>query len=361
MSRKNWNLAHCVALMACGFLIATSAAAADGKDGKGDGRASTQLVVSAATVVPGGNGSGPVLFLAGENFGDHPAVFFAGEPLSVLHVSPDGTILGARLEPGLEPGSYLVVVSRGPATTQNGTFVVSIGGRGPKGDPGPAGPAGPRGENGARGEVGAQGTVGPQGPIGPRGADGLRGLTGTQGPAGPQGPQGPAGPQGPQGTQGPIGLTGATGSIGPQGPAGPAGPPGSGGTVTMLSASGRGLPVIGGDWKLLAMLSEPLTIQVSSNTQKVLVTSHKALGSSFGDATDLNLWICRQDSAGALIKVGPGVMRLSLPNPGMQLYSLSAVLENLAAGTYQVGLCGSSIDVDWDLDEFSTTTALVTN
>jgi hypothetical protein len=129
----------------------------------------------------------------------------------------------------------------------------------------------------------------------------------------------------------------------------------------MLSASGRGLPVIGGDWKLLALLSEPLTIQISSNTQKVLVTSHKALGSSFGDATDLNLWICRQDSAGALIKVGPGVMRLSLPNPGMQLYSLSAVLENLAAGTYQVGLCGSSIDVDWDLDEFSTTTALVTN
>jgi hypothetical protein len=90
-----------------------------------------------------------------------------------------------------------------------------------------------------------------------------------------------------------------------------------------------------------------LTIQISSNTQKVLVTSHKALGSSTGDASDLNLWICRQDSTGALTRVGPGVMRLSLPDAGMQLYSLSAVVENLAAGTYQVGLCGSSMDTEW--------------
>ena len=82
---------------------------------------------------------------------------------------------------------------------------------------------------------------------------------------------------------------------------------------------------------------------------------------TYGDATDLNLWICRQDSSGALTKVGPGVMQLALPTGGMQIYTLSATLENLPVGTYQVGLCGSSNDTEWDLDEFSTTTALVTN
>jgi len=359
MLRKNSNLAHCVALMACGFLLATSAAAADGK-GQGDGTGSRQLVISAATVVPGGNGNGPVLFLAGENFGDNPSVFFTGEPLSVLHVSPDGTLLGARLEPGVEPGSYLVQVSRGPSTTQNATFVVSVGGRGPKGDPGPAGPVGPRGEIGVRGEAGAQGAVGPQGPIGPRGADGLRGLIGNTGPAGPQGPQGPQGPAGPQG---PIGLTGATGQIGAQGPAGPTGPqgpPGPGAGVSMLMVSGRGAALVGGSWSTVEMLAAPLTVEITSTTQKVLVTSHKALGSS-GVAAGLNIWICRENSAGTLTKVGGGVMNLSLPNGGLDIYSLSAVLQNLAPGTYRVGLCGSSNETSWDLDEFSTTTALVTN
>jgi hypothetical protein len=127
----------------------------------------------------------------------------------------------------------------------------------------------------------------------------------------------------------------------------------------MFNAAGPGLRVIGGDWAALAMLAAPLTVEISSTSQKVLVTSHKALGSS-GSAAGLNLWICRQDSSGTLTKVGPGVMNLSLPYGGMHLYSLSATLENLAAGTYRFGLCGSSNDTNWDLDEFSATTALVT-
>ena len=128
----------------------------------------------------------------------------------------------------------------------------------------------------------------------------------------------------------------------------------------MLTASGPGLGIIGGDWKAVAMLTEPLTVEITSTAQKVLVTSHKALGSTSGDATDLNLWICRRGSTGTLTKVGPGIMRLSLPYGGMHLYSLSATLQGLAVGTYQVGLCGSSNDFDWDLNEFSATTALIT-
>lgn len=333
MLRKNWNLVDCAVFMVCGLCLAAPAAA----QGKAP---SPQLVVNASTVVPRPVGllsataeiSGDVLYLAGQNFGNAPTVTLAGLPLQILSVSPDGTLLSAQIPTPLDPGSYLLTVSRGPAVTQNATFIVVVGSgsasNGPKGDPGPTGPAGPAGPQGATG------------------------------------PQGPTGPLGPAGPQGPIGLTGATGAIGPQGPAGPQGPPGPSGTgagVTMLTASGRGLPVIGGDWRAVAMLAAPVTLEITSSQQKALVTSHKALGSTIGDATDLNLWICRQDSAGALTKVGPGVMQLALPTGGMQIYTLSATLENLPVGTYQVGLCGSSNDTDWDLDEFSTTTALVTN
>jgi hypothetical protein len=128
----------------------------------------------------------------------------------------------------------------------------------------------------------------------------------------------------------------------------------------MLMVSGRGAALVGGDWTALEMLAAPLTVQIASNTQKVLVTSQKVLGSS-GFAAGLNLWVCRADSAGTLTKVGGGVMNLSLPNGGMNLYTMTAVLENLDAGTYRVGLCGSSNETTWDLDEFSTTTAVVTN
>jgi hypothetical protein len=128
----------------------------------------------------------------------------------------------------------------------------------------------------------------------------------------------------------------------------------------MLMTSGRGSG-LAGDWTTVTMLAAPLSVQIADTAQKALVTSHKALGSSWG-AQGLNLWICREDSAGVLTRVGPGVFNLSLPYGGMQLFALSATLENLPAGTYRVGLCGSSNDsANWDQDEFSYTTAVVTN
>jgi hypothetical protein len=127
----------------------------------------------------------------------------------------------------------------------------------------------------------------------------------------------------------------------------------------MLMTSGRGSSLVG-DWTTVTMVAEPLTVQISSTTQKVLVTSNKAIGSYWG-AQALNLWICRQDESGNITKVGPGIFNLSLPSGGLQLYSLSAVIENVVAGTYRVGLCGSSNDsANWNWDEFSYTTALVT-
>jgi hypothetical protein len=158
--------------MVCALCLAAPAAA----QGKAP---SPQLVVNASTVVPRSVGllsataeiSGDVLYLAGQNFGNAPTVTLAGLPLQILSVSPDGTLLSAQIPTPLDPGSYLLTVSRGPAATQNATFIVVVGSgsasNGPKGDPGPAGPAGPAGPQGA---TGAQGATGPQGRHGTSGA-----------------------------------------------------------------------------------------------------------------------------------------------------------------------------------------------
>jgi hypothetical protein len=114
-----------------------------------------------------------------------------------------------------------------------------------------------------------------------------------------------------------------------------------------------------------AFLADPVEVTIGSSTQKVLVTSSKALGTSqllgnFGGAIDLDLWICYQESAGALTKVGVGVMDLVAAPDTRQLLTLSATANGLAPGTYRFGLCGTSTDTNWNFNEFSYTTALVT-
>ncbi|HET9360437.1 MAG TPA: hypothetical protein VFO58_11845 [Vicinamibacterales bacterium] len=370
MSRELSFVTRCVGTVVCALIAATSAAA--------QGKAPTpQLVVVAATVSHqsglAASSAGDVLVLAGQNFGSGPTVYVAGVPVPVTSVSPDGTLLTAQLDGPLDPGSYLVQVSRGPAETQNATFIVvaGVGGsggggtgpKGDKGDPGPAGPQGPTGPAGATGPAGPTGPIGPTGatgPIGPIGPTGPTGATGPIGPIGPTGPTGATGPIGPAGPTGPIGPIGPTGAIGPAGPTGPAGPAG----VDMFTKFGRGNdPSVA-----LAFLADPVEVAIGGPTQKVLVTSSKGLGTLaalsgiWAGATDLDLWICFQESAGALTKVGVGVLDLSAAMDTRQLYTLSATSTGLAAGTYKFGLCGSTGDPNghWNWNEFSYTTALVT-
>ena len=115
-------------------------------------------------------------------------VTLAGAPLVVLSAAE--TQILAQLPPGLAPGSYLLKVSRGTGTVQNGTFDVAIGGVGP------AGPKGPKGDMGDTGPQGLPGATGPEGPRGPQGERGLQGLAGPAGAKGDTGLQGPPGPAG---------------------------------------------------------------------------------------------------------------------------------------------------------------------
>jgi hypothetical protein len=278
-----------------------------------------QLVITAAAV-----SDSSVLFLSGFNFGESPAVYLADTALEVLNVSPDGTMLSASLQVALVPGTYLVHVSRGPGRPHNGSFAVTVGAVGPQG------------------EKGEQGTTGPAGPAG---------VTGPAGAAGPAGPAGPSGTTGPRGPMGPMGAAG---------PAGPQGPPGepAGGGVRTFFVWGFGTDPS----PALTFLATPLSVTIAGRSEKVVVNSSKAFGSSpwTQGANDLNLWICSRPEGGDIRHHGGGMMGLSVAPNTRQVFSLSGMIEDLDAGSYQVGLCGfSGNGPSWNSNEFSYTTAIV--
>ena len=107
------------------------------------------------------------------------------------------------------------------------------------------------------------------------------------------------------------------------------------------------------------MLATPAVVTVTTG-QDIFVMSSKALGASGVAATDLDLWICHQPAAGgALTQIGAAILDLRADANTRQIYSLSAVIFNLAAGTYNVGLCGTSSSPYWNSNEYSYTSALV--
>ncbi|MHB8872505.1 MAG: hypothetical protein ACYC8T_02355 [Myxococcaceae bacterium] len=104
-----------------------------------------------------------------------------------------------------------------------------------------------------------------------------------------------------------------------------------------------------------------------NGSQSVTVTSTAALGSSLGTgAQNLKLYICSQLGAGAVVSHGFGLFGLGVPAGPIRLpFTLNARIGGLAAGTYQVGLCGSAntaVDAaNWNNNEWSYTSAMVTN
>ncbi len=135
------------------------------------------LVIRSAVADP----AGERVTIRGENFGRRPRVALALTELEVLSAGPEEIL--AALPPGLERGTYLLLVARGRQGDQVGSLSLAIGEEGPMGPPGPTG------------------ATGPQGPIGPTGPTGLTGPTGPTGLTGAPGATGPAGPAGISGYQ----------------------------------------------------------------------------------------------------------------------------------------------------------------
>lgn len=174
-----------------------------------------------------------LILIRGQNFlgpkgQDAPQVTLAGSAVAVVNAN-DAEIV-AVLPAGVEPGTYLLTVSRGPSLVKSWATDLAIGTVGAEGPAGPVGPTGPAGPVGPEGAPGLPGAKGEPGDPGPPGTPGAPGATGDAGPQGIPGPIGPKGDQGVPGVAGPQGATGATGAMGPQGPQGPQGPAASGGT-----------------------------------------------------------------------------------------------------------------------------------
>ena len=60
-------------------------------------------------------------------------------------------------------------------------------------------------------------------------------------------------------------------------------------------------------------------------------------------------------------KLGGGMFGLQTVQNTRLNFTVNGVATGLAAGSYQVGLCGSSTSANWTNNEWGYTTALVTN
>ena len=131
----------------------------------------SQLTISRVTL-NGLETSTPTVTIDGANFGTGAEVALGAtgglfHPLTVLFA--DNTQITAVVYT-TEPGTYVLWVSRGHATTQNYAISLTIGVNGV---------AGPAGDPGPRGADGAIGPTGPEGPIGPTGLTGAAGTIGS--------------------------------------------------------------------------------------------------------------------------------------------------------------------------------------
>jgi hypothetical protein len=110
-------------------------------------------------------------------------------------------------------------------------------------------------------------------------------------------------------------------------------------------------------------LAQTVTVTVNSSTQKILVTSHKALGSTaVAGATSLSLYIGFRPvgTTASPTTVGGGALGNRVAQNTRITMGLSGMITGLAPGDYEVGLTGSSSDaVNWNSNEFSYTTATV--
>ncbi len=110
-----------------------------------------------------------------------------------------------------------------------------------------------------------------------------------------------------------------------------------------------------------AFISQVATLSVEAG-QRVLVTASQSLGSTApGGAGNLSLWIgYRLQGGPTLLTVGGGIFDLTVAQNQRHVFTLSAVVTVPAAGTYQFGMVGSSVNASaWNNNEWGYVTAVI--
>jgi hypothetical protein len=108
-----------------------------------------------------------------------------------------------------------------------------------------------------------------------------------------------------------------------------------------------------------AFVGPTLTVTAAPG-QTISVVASKAFGSTVaGGGTGLSLWVCYQSTAAGspLTQIGGGMFNLAIPAGAREVFTLPATVTP-PAGTYLVGMCGSSPTPDtWNSNEFGYITA----
>jgi hypothetical protein len=150
--------------------------------------------------------SDPIISIRGKNFGTNPIVLMPGGSPNPLQIQPPTTseLIVAFLPPNVAPGTYALIISRGPSTNDTSMMDFTIGAQGQTGAPGKDGKDGAPGRDGIDGTNGKDGVNGINGsnglqcwdlngnrvndPAEDRNADGMFTTLDCQGPIGPAGP-----------------------------------------------------------------------------------------------------------------------------------------------------------------------------
>ena len=109
-------------------------------------------------------------------------------------------------------------------------------------------------------------------------------------------------------------------------------------------------------------IGQTVTITTTVPSQKVLVVSTRALGStSVGGASNLNIYVgYRLSTATTVTVVGGGILGLRVPQNTRIPFTISGVITIPSPGTYVVGMAGSSSDAtNWNSNEYGYISAIL--
>jgi|GEM_PF-4756369 len=112
-----------------------------------------------------------------------------------------------------------------------------------------------------------------------------------------------------------------------------------------------------------AFISQVATITVTEG-QRILITVNQALGSTVsGGASGLDIYAgYRPQGQTGLTAVGGGMFGLTVGQNQRHTFGISAITPPLFAGTYEVGLAGSSnVPANWNNNEWGYVTAFALN
>ena len=124
------------------------------------------------------------------------------------------------------------------------------------------------------------------------------------------------------------------------------------------SASGNVLTPNG----TVQFFGQPVEVTTTKPLQHVLVVATNAFGTMASAANSLNLTICYQATSGPLTYPPPyddWIVGLRVPAWTRVTHSLNKIIQLPTAGTYTVGMCGTSGSANWIDNGQGMTSALV--